>query len=175
MRKEDIPFKNYDHGQKMAQGFHFTIDRDGHWYCHDPAMGTGPIRNEKISRLFSGAAPGKYAGKGLSRDGQGRFWLKAPPNDVYGVEVEDVPFVVTDFENNDGALVLKTNFGEDIVMGPDRTFDIRDGIPYVEVRGGLYARLGRSVFYRFVDMAKMSGDALEIEAGGMRHKLGSWN
>ena len=172
MQKEDIPFKNYDHAAKMAQGFHFTIDRDGHWYCHDPAMGVGPIKNERISKLFAGAGSGKYAGKGLSRDEQGRYWLKAPPNDVYGVDVEDVPFIITNFRIEGEALILVTNFDEEIILGAARSFILRDGVPYVEVRNGLLARMGRNVFYQLAGQASEKDGRLGIEIGGHRHDLG---
>lgn len=173
MLKEDIPFKNYDHSAKMAAGFHFTIDRDGHWYCHDPAMGVGPIKNERISKLFAGAGSGKYAGKGLSRDEQGRYWLKAPPNDVYGIDVEDVPFIITGFRIENDSLVLITNFDEDVSLNETKTFMLKDGLPYVEVRNGLLARLGRNVFYQLADKATEKDGQLGIVIGGKRHEMGS--
>ncbi len=172
MLKEDIPFKNYDHARKMADGYQFTIDRDGHWYCHDPAMGVGPIRNERISKLFAGAGSGKYAGKGLSRDADGKYWLKAPPNDVYGIAVEDVPFIITDFRHEADRLVLTTNFGEEVILDAAKTFVQKDKIPYVEVRAGLMARLGRNVFYQLAAAASVQDGCLGIRAGQF-HILGA--
>ena len=171
MLKEDIPFKNYDHAAKMAQGFHFTIDRDGHWYCHDPAMGVGPIKNERISKLFAGAGSGKYAGKGLSRDDQGRYWLKAPPNDVYGVDVEDVPFVINAFHLGE-TFSLVTNFDEEIELGKGKTFILKSDIPYVEVRPGLLARVGRNVFYQLAEKATIRDGKIGLQAGTDWHILG---
>ncbi len=173
MFKEDIPFKNYDHTAKMENGFHFTIDREGHWYCHDPAMGVGPIKNERISKLFAGAGSGKFAGKGLSRDEEGHYWLKAPPADVYGVDVEDVPFIISSYELLDQGLKLITNFGEEVVLGKEKTFELEGGIPYVNVRDGLRARIGRNVFYQLAERAVERDGRLGILTGGIWHELGS--
>ncbi len=172
MLKEDIPFKNYDHARKMAEGYQFTIDRDGNWYCHDPAMGVGPIKNERISKLFAGAGMGKFAGKGLSRDDGGKYWLKAPPNDVYGVEVEDVPFVITRYNMEDDRLVLITNFDERVTLDERKSFTLEDGVPYVEVRSGLRARLGRNVFYQLAAIATEKDGMLGVRAGSEWHMLG---
>lgn len=165
MNKEDIPFKDYDHDAKMRNGFHFTIDRNGHWYCHDPAMGVGPIKNERISKLFAGAGSGKYAGKGLVREA-GKYFLKAPPADIYSIDVEDVPFVIMDFTLED-KLALITNFGE--IVEPEE-FHYKNGdfpeIPYVEIRNGLLARLGRNVFYQLAEKAVTRDGQTGIESGG---------
>ncbi len=172
MQKEDIPFKNYNHDVKMENGFHFTIDRDGHWYCHDPAMGVGPIKNERISKLFAGAGSGKFAGKGLSRDENGRYWLKAPPADVYGIDVEDVPFVITSYELQDVNLALKTNFGEEVILDDRKSFISKGGVPYIEVRGGLMARIGRNVFYQLAEKSVERDGKLGIMLGDRFHELG---
>lgn len=173
MLKEDIPFKNYNHTAKMEAGFQFTIDREGHWYCHDPAMGFGPIKNERISKLFAGAGSGKYAGKGLSRDEEGRYWLKAPPNDVYGIDVEDVPFVITTFRIVSDVLVLVTNFDEEIALENGKTFIQRNELPYVEVRAGLLARLSRNVFYQLAEFATEKDGVLGVQIGPAWHELGA--
>lgn len=171
MNKEDIPFKDYDHAAKMRAGFHFTIDLNGHWYCHDPAMGVGPIKNERISKLFAGAGTGKYAGKGLSIE-NGKYFLKAPPADLYGVDVEDVPFIIADFILDD-KLTLVTNFGE--VIDPTE-FLHKEGvfpdIPYVEIRKGLLARLGRNVFYQLAEKAINRDGMIGIESQGKFLPLG---
>lgn len=172
MLKEDIPFKNYDHVAKMSAGFQFTIDRDGHWYCHDSAMGVGPIKNERISGLFAGAGSGKYAGKGLSQDEQGKYWLKAPPNDVYGIDVEDVPFVINSYRIENDRLILVTNFGEEVELNEGKTFISKDGLPYVEVRNGLLARIGRNVFYQLAQTATEKDGLFGLDVGGVRHELG---
>jgi len=173
MMKEDIPFKNYSHMAKMEAGFHFTIDGEGRWYCHDPAMGVGPIKNERIAALFSGAAAGKFAGKGLSRDAEGKYWLKAPPNDVYGVEVEDVPFVILSYRQEGDRIILITNFHEEVALDADRSLISRDNIPYIEIRDRLFARLGRNVYYALANIAEEVNGKISVQSGGVFHALGN--
>lgn len=147
-------YKEYDHAEKMRRGYHFTIDVNGVWYCHDPAMSVGVFRNERLAALFSGAGKGFMAGKGLSVDDCGDYWLKSP-HAAYKVEVEDVPFVVEKCEVRGKGTAQKidftTNHGEVIALERGVSLSYKD-IPvlrgmalYVEVRAGLQARLGRSV------------------------------
>lgn len=148
-------YKTYDHAEKMRRGYSFTIDTNAAWYCHDPDMSLGVFRNERLAALFSGAGKGFMAGKGLSVDENGDYWLKAPPNDNYRVEVEDVPFIVEKAEIREGGqgqeIDFITNYGEIVALGQGCKFDYRD-VPhekgkalYVEVRNGLQARLNRNV------------------------------
>ena len=179
MQSNDIPYRDYDHAAKMAAGYAFSIDTEVRWTCHDPAMGVGPIRREAIARLFSGAGRGFMAGKGLSLDPNGIYWLKSPP-DSYKVDVEDVPFLITDFENHTDVLTLKTNFdepvtlGQGIEQGTDFIFRAQGPfpeIPYVEVRAGLLARLSRSVFYNLAQIASERDGTLAVLSNGSWHSL----
>ena len=62
----------------------FKIARDGTWF-HNNA----PIQREALARLFSDRA--------LKIDEHGQYWL-ATPFEQYPVEVEDVPYVIVDYE-----------------------------------------------------------------------------
>jgi len=175
MQSDQTHYYDYDHADKMARGFAFTIDRLGQWYCHDPAMGQGPIRREQIAKLFAGAGSGYMAGKGLKID-DGKYWLTSP-EDKYQVEVEDVPFLITDYEWQGHKLILKTNFDEVVALDVGRTFSeppnrLFPDVPYIEVRAGLYARLARSVFYNLLNEAQAKDMLLVIESCGVQHKLG---
>lgn len=177
MQTDDIPYKDYDHADKMRRGYAFTIDRDGRWYCHDPNMGEGPIKRDALAKLFAGAGSGFMAGKGLSVDQAGRYWLKSP-QDVYEIEVEDVPFVISDFETVDGTIKLKTNFGEIVPLDTAHTFELHKGgpfpdVPYVTVRTGLKARVSRAVLYNLVPMADEQDNQLLLHSGGKLHRLGA--
>lgn len=147
-------YKEYDHAAKMRRGYHFTIDTNAVWYCHDPSMSLGVFRNERLAALFSGAGKGFMAGKGLSVDEAGDYWLKSP-GVAFRVEVEDVPFIVEKAEIRDGAqgqeIDFVTNYGERVALGAGCTLHYR-AVPhgqgqalYVEVRSGLQARLSRNV------------------------------
>lgn len=176
MQSDDIPYRDYDHAAKLAAGFSFTIDRDGRWYCHDPAMGVGPIRREALAKLFAGAGTGWMAGKGLSVDAAGTYWLTSP-HEKYRVDVEDVPFVIVDYDRKRQLLVMKTNFAEEVTLDSEHSFQFRrDGpfpdVPYIEVRAGLLARVGRAVFYHLAAEASQQNAELSVESGGRYHLLG---
>ena len=111
----------------------FRIDRDGQWY-HDGA----PIKREALAKLFSDRA--------LKMDEDGLYWLQTP-FEKYPVEVEDVPYVIVDYQREKGALTFYTNLNE-TTKSP---IEMREEIPYVEVRDGLYARINRSVYYNLID------------------------
>jgi hypothetical protein len=115
----------------------FKIAYDGTWY-HDGA----PIRRAALARLF--------AGRALKVDEAGRYWLQTP-FEKYPVTVEDVPFVIVDYEVKGGDIDFRTNMDETVELGPGHGLELRDGIPYIPVRDGLYARLGRSVYYNLVE------------------------
>lgn len=182
------PYTDYDHVCKLARGYHFTIDRHGRWYCHDPDMATGPLRREALARLFAGAGKGVMAGKGLARDEEGEYWLRAPAC-AYRVEVEDFPFRVVDWQcegqGRNQVIDLMTDYDETVPLGPDhpltleRLPDQRDtATPVVPVRDGLYARLGRQVFYALADLADEQGATdgkgmLVLYSRGTAHSLGN--
>jgi len=121
----------------------FRIAHDGTWY-HNGA----PIKRAALAKLF--------ADRALKIDAGGNYWLQTP-YEKYPVTVEDVPFIITDYEEEDGAVIVRTNMGETVTIGPDHPLELRvdktsgDELPYVEVRDGLYARLGRNVYYAFVN------------------------
>lgn len=111
----------------------FKIDRNGAWY-HEGA----PIKREALAKLFSDRA--------LKIDEDGSYWLQTP-YEKYPVEVEDVPFVAVDYEDDGGALIFRTNMDETT----GKPLEIRGDIPYVEVRDGLYARINRAVYYNLIE------------------------
>ena len=115
----------------------FKIMRDGTWF-HDG----DEIKRAALAKLFSDRA--------LIVDEDGQYWLKTP-FEKYPVEVEDVPFVIVDYEETEDGLDLRTNMGEVIELGMGCRWELRDGIPYVEIRNGLYGRIGRSVLYNLIE------------------------
>ena len=111
----------------------FKILRDGSW-LHDG----DPIKREALAKLFSDRA--------LIIDEEGHYWLRTP-YEQYPVEVEDVPYVIVDYEG----LNLRTNMEEIVALSDQTKWELREGIPYIEVRNGLYARLGRAVLYNMIE------------------------
>jgi hypothetical protein len=60
--------------------------------------------------------------------------------------------------------------GTDFIFRPDGPFP---ETPYVHVRAGLLARLGRAVFYNLAGLASEQDGTLAISSGGVWHKLSS--
>ena len=114
----------------------FRIARNGTWF-HDGEE----IKRAALAKLFSDRA--------LIIDDDGHYWLKTP-YEQYPVEVEDVPFVIVDYEEGK-TLTLITNMDETLELKKDTAWELRDGIPYVEVRSNLFARLGRAVLYNLIE------------------------
>ncbi|MBW8880206.1 MAG: DUF1285 domain-containing protein [Asticcacaulis sp.] len=109
------------------------IARDGTWY-HE---GT-PIRRPALVRLFS---------RVLRKDDE-RYYLVTPVEKL-GIQVEDVPFQAVEMAVDDGRLVFRTDVGDVVTADRDHPFRFvstaDEFIPYVRVRGGLEARLTRSL------------------------------
>jgi hypothetical protein len=146
----------------------FRIDYDGQW-LHDGA----PIRRRELAKLF--------ADKGLRIDESGRYWLQSP-EEKYAVEVDDVPFLIIDYDINspgeDQEIDLKTNMGHVLPLGPEHILELRNEprsgvrVPYIEVKKGLYARLERAVFYNLIDHAQQDRGRIIIRSRKMDHCLG---
>lgn len=137
----------------------FRIDAEGGWH-HDGA----PIRRAALAKLF--------ADKGLRVDEAGRYWLQSP-FEQYPVEVEDVPFIITEYREEAAGMDLVTNMQEIVPLGVDHRLELRFSaarrmdLPYVHVRDGLYARLGRNVYH---DLAQRFGAS--FESRGVMQVLG---
>lgn len=136
-----------------AQDFAMRIDVDGTWYHQG-----SPIKREGMVRLFASI---------LTRLDNGEYWLVTPV-ERGRIEVEDVPFVVSSMVAEGGAqaqqISFVTNIGDVVPLDLEHPLIIRQGSrgdeprPYILVRGGLEARLGRSVFYELADLAEIDED-----------------
>lgn len=123
--------------QNTEQPADFKINVNGQWF-HDGA----PIKRAALAKLFSDRA--------LKIDADGNYWLQTP-YEKYPVEVEDVPYIAIDYELRDGVMSFRTNMDEHIELRRDTQWEIRNEIPYFEVRDGLFAKLGRSVYYNLIE------------------------
>jgi len=135
----------------------FLIARDGTWY-HNGA----PIKRSALARLFSDRA--------LMIDKQGNYWLKTP-FEKYPVRVEDVPYVIDDFYYcpESGVLTLTSNMGEKVEVSGERPIELRDNIPYIHIRDGLFARVARAPYYNLIEQF---GD--RVQSHGREFLLGVW-
>ena len=136
-----------------AQDFDMRINMDGTWYHQG-----SPIKREGMVRLFASI---------LTRLENGEYWLVTPA-ERGRIEVEDAPFVINSMlaegTGQQRQISFVTNIGEVVPLDPEHPLVIRQGArgdeprPYVLVRGGLEARLGRSVFYELADLAEVDAD-----------------
>jgi len=136
---------------------------DGTWSY----LGT-PIGRPALVRLFSTI---------LRREADGAFVLVTPVEKV-GITVEDAPFIAVLVDaagrGHERSLTFMTNVGDSVVVGPEHTLRVefrgpeREPRPYVRVRGGLDARVARSVFYELVSIA----EERRVEGG---RELGVWS
>lgn len=119
------------------------IASDGTWYY----LGT-PIGRPALVKLFAS----------ILRKDPDRFVLVTPV-EMVGITVEDAPFlaVALSCEEIDGVprLTFRTNVDDVVTAGPDHPLRFEEessgGLkPYVRVRGDLWAKLTRPIFYDLV-------------------------
>lgn len=122
------------------------IKHDGSWFY----MGT-PIGRKALVKLFSGV---------LKRE-EDLYFLVTPVEKV-GIQVEDVPFVVTQWEQQSGHYIFTTQTQDQFVVGPDHPVALQQDkttgalLPYALVRRNLWARLHQNVFYQLVELGEES-------------------
>jgi hypothetical protein len=121
------------------------IASDGSWY-HEGR----PIGRPAMVRLFSTI---------LRREPDGGYVLVTPAEKLT-IHVEDVPFVAVELksegEGRARRLAFRLNTGDLVVAGPDHA--LRP--PYLDVRGGLSARLSRPVYYELAEIALADPEGL---------------
>lgn len=141
------------------------IARDGIWY-HEGA----PIERPALVRLFSTI---------LRREPDGGHVLVTPIEKL-AIEVEDVPFLavemklVEDFVETQRA-VFRLNTGDIVVASPEHSLMLRgqgeNALPYLHVRGDLWALLARPVYYALMDHA-LENDPIGVRSDGVFFPLG---
>lgn len=136
------------------------IARDGTWFHQG-----SPIGRPAMVRLFSNI---------LRREPDGGFVLVTPVEKL-DIDVEDAPFIAISLKSEGTGrrrtLAFQLNTGEAVIAGPANPlrFDIHeDGPrPYVHVRGGLDALIGRAVYYELAELAlEEGGDPLGLWSDG---------
>ena len=131
------------------------IAADGTWFY----AGT-PIARPAMVQLFAGI---------LRKDPE-RYVLVTPVECV-GIAVDDVPFIAAAMEAEGETLRFVTNLGDEVEAGADHpmrfALDKDGGVkPYVHIRGGLEARLTRTLAIELLDRAEERDGTLGIAAGG---------
>jgi hypothetical protein len=132
------------------------IASDGTWFY----MGT-PIGRPALVKLFASI---------LRKDAE-RFVLVTPV-EMVGIKVDDVPFLAVAMEQETGpsgqCLTFRTNVDDQVLAGLEHPMrfeeDAKGGLkPYIKVRGELWAKITRPVFY---DLAAL-GEERVIDGKGM--------
>lgn len=122
------------------------IDSQGRWY-HDG----GPIGRPAMVRAFS---------RLLRKEADGRFALVLPYEKQW-IAVDEAPFQAVEMrvegEGSAATLSFRLNTDDIVVAGPAHPlrFGGSEDEPrlYLHVRGGLEARIGRSVYYELAEIA----------------------
>lgn len=123
------------------------IDREGQWFYQG-----GKLTRPAMVKMFSSI---------LKREGDDYFLLT--PVEKWRITVDVAPFVMvslrTEEESGQQGVVLTSNVGNDVLIGPENPFWIETGIentplPMMMVRHGLPGLLSRNVFYELVELCK---------------------
>lgn len=142
------------------------IAADGRWYHQG-----GVIRRKAMVRAFSSL---------LRREHDGRYALVLPYEKQF-IAVEDAPFQAVEMKCEDDGeraqLLFRLDSDDVVVAGPDHPLRTGESAAepriYLHVRGGLEARLSRSVYYELAELALATDPARPgIWSGGAFFALG---
>jgi hypothetical protein len=131
------------------------IKHDGTWFY----MGT-PIGRKPLVKLFASV---------LKRENDSYFLVT--PVEKVAIQVEDVPFIITQWQKENGKLLLTTNTDNNLIVSSENPIQIfadkktGDYLPYALVRRNLWARLHQNVFYQLAELGE------EQELDGKRHLM----
>lgn len=120
------------------------IRHDGSWHHQN-----SPISRKSLIILFA---------KVLKREND-RYYLVTPVEKL-GIQVADVPFLVTNWQQQGEYLLFSTNMDEQYLVGEQHPVHLMkdkvtgDLLPYMLVRRNLYARLHQNVFYQLAEQGK---------------------
>lgn len=142
------------------------IRRDGVW-LHEGS----PIGRRELVLLFASI---------LRRDPDGYYLVT--PVEKLRITVEDLPFRAVRVDRRGEALAFTTDVDDQTEAGPEHALTVHadpetgDPRPAVHVRGGLWARITRPVFYELVEMAEeapsIDGPRLGVRSNGLFFPLG---
>lgn len=144
------------------------IKHDGSWFY----MGT-PIGRKPLVKLFAS----------VLRKDKDEYFLVTPVEKVR-IKVDDVPFIITQWDKQDDLLTFSTQTDDSFVVSNDNPVEIRRDVttqamlPYVKVRRNLWARLHQNVYYQLIEIAEeMAIDGkqqLQLNSGEYTFTLGTY-
>ncbi|MBO9489918.1 DUF1285 domain-containing protein [Endozoicomonas sp. G2_1] len=144
------------------------IKADGTWF-----YGGSSFKRMSLVKLFASVLKLEEA------NGKQKYFLVTPVEKV-GIEVEDVPFVLTQWQQSaDGLIECKTNLDDELVLNEQHKLLLtEDDQLYVTVRRNLLARVHRNVYYQWLetaqDEATETGNELALYSGEYRFVIGRY-
>lgn len=134
--------------------FDLHIDREGRWF-HEGTQ----IKRLKLVRLFASV---------LKKEGHDYFLVT--PVEKARIQVEDVPFLMVEMEQELDKLLFRSNVDDVVCLSKEHPLELRHSelgdLPYVHVRDDLWARVNRNVYYQLVELAEEKQDALWLSSAG---------
>lgn len=137
------------------------IAADGKWYHQG-----GEITRPAMIRAFSSL---------LRRDADGSYWLVTPQQKL-SIIVDDAPFIAVEMQSEgsgpERTLAFRLNSDDLVFADDEHPIELRNALPYLHIRGGLWAKLARPVYYELVELAVTeNGYAPCIWSKGRRFEL----
>jgi hypothetical protein len=124
-----------------------VIKADGTWWY----MGT-LISRDRLVKLFASV---------LVKEGE-NYFLKTPVEKI-GIEVEDAPFIITDWQTitttSGDAIQVTSNLGHKAILSDKHPITIHSNDPnqaklYIELHRGLAAKVHRNVYYQWINIGQ---------------------
>ena len=128
----------------IIKKFPIKIKSNGEWLYQNDL-----IQKKTLIKLFSSV---------LVADNKGKFYLETPA-EKGSIEVEDAPFIITDFKvkniDKKQEIIFKTNIEEEIVLSKKNPIFYKKNkksfVPYIVVRKNINAKLSRSIYYQLIN------------------------
>ncbi|MBC3766520.1 DUF1285 domain-containing protein [Neptunicella marina] len=143
-----------------------VIKYDGSWHYQGSV-----ISRPEIVRLFASV---------LRRKEQ--LYLLVTPVEKLIIQVEDAPFVVTQWNQLQGLIYLTTSVGEEVCISEQHPIKLLPSphtgevLPYCEIRENLMARIHQNVFYQLAACGQIeqhqNASCLMLQSGDYKFSLG---
>lgn len=137
--QQGVPSEFASWAPDLSGDIDIVIDQNGAWW-HEGGL----IQRAKLVTLF----------QSILRFEKDVYYLVTPV-EKWRIAVEDVPFIVSDIEYVDGALMVYVETGGSILIDDPKYVQTRAYLNgnaiYVHIRDGLWGRLNRAAYYRLMD------------------------
>ena len=152
--------------KNIIKKFPIKIKSNGEWLYKNNL-----IKKKALIKLFSSV---------LVVDEKGNFYLETPA-EKGKIEVEDSPFVITNFVikdlNKNQEIIFKTNIDEEIVLSKKNPLFYKkykqSFIPYIVIRKNINAKILRSIYYQLINkfINKNTKKKLKIKSKGQEFTI----